>query len=198
MARISAAERREQFLEAAVAVIARDGVDGATTRKIADEARAPLATLHYCFQTKENLLFALYEQLFSEIRVETPAALATGASAARPVEDLMTETMQWVVDHPVRARATIEITLWAERNDPGMAGRLYALFLEAWSELLLRAGIPLPAEAVETFVRLLIAIADGLTLQMIAEQDAERTMRDTATACRVLKAYLEVSSSKAA
>lgn len=179
-------------------VIARDGVDGATTRKIAEEAKAPLATLHYCFQTKENLLFTVYEQLFSEMRVDVPTALAAGAHTARPAEDLMMETMQWVVDHPVRARATIEIALWAERNDPGMAGRIYGLFLDAWSELLVRAGIPLPAEKVDTFVRLLIAIGDGLTLQMISDQDAERTMRDTATACAMLRSYLKALAREAA
>lgn len=198
MAHISAEERREQFLEAAVVVIARDGVDGATTRKIADEAKAPLATLHYCFQTKENLLLAVYEQLFSEMRVEIPKALAAGVNMAKPVEDLLMQTMQWVVEHPVRARGTIEIALWAERNDPAMAGRIYGLFLDTWSGLLVEAGVPLPADQVETFVRVLIAIGDGLTLQMVADQDTARTMRDTATACAMLRAYLRGISRRAA
>jgi AcrR family transcriptional regulator len=63
VARVPSDVRRQQFIDAAVKVIARDGVDGATTRRIAEEAKAPLATLHYCFQTKENLLWAVFEQL---------------------------------------------------------------------------------------------------------------------------------------
>ncbi|WP_078624408.1 TetR family transcriptional regulator [Streptomyces monomycini] len=53
---VPADTRREQVVEAAVQVIAREGADGATTRKIADEARAPLASLHHRFRNEENLL----------------------------------------------------------------------------------------------------------------------------------------------
>lgn len=36
-------------------------MDGATTRRIAEEANAPLATLHYCFSSKEVLFAAVFE-----------------------------------------------------------------------------------------------------------------------------------------
>ncbi|WP_280447927.1 TetR family transcriptional regulator, partial [Nocardia cyriacigeorgica] len=49
------------MVAAAVRVIAARGVDVATTRRIAEEANAPLATLHYCFATKELLFAAVFE-----------------------------------------------------------------------------------------------------------------------------------------
>lgn len=67
MARIPAAERRADLVAAAVRVIAAHGVDGATTRRIAEAANAPLATLHYCFATKEALFAAVFEYLAASI-----------------------------------------------------------------------------------------------------------------------------------
>jgi AcrR family transcriptional regulator len=56
MARKSASDRREELIEAAIRVLIRDGVDAATTRAISVEAGAPLATLHYCFASRDELL----------------------------------------------------------------------------------------------------------------------------------------------
>ena len=68
MARIPAAERRAELVAAAVRVIAAHGVDGATTRRIAEEANAPLATLHYCFSSKEVLFAAVFEYVTAQYR----------------------------------------------------------------------------------------------------------------------------------
>jgi AcrR family transcriptional regulator len=59
------AERREQILEAASAVLAQVGYEKITTRRIAQEADVNVATLHYHFGSKEALLtevirYALY------------------------------------------------------------------------------------------------------------------------------------------
>ncbi|MFX1686795.1 TetR family transcriptional regulator [Paraburkholderia sp. A2RI-6] len=51
MTRVRAALRRQDFVDAAVDVIATHGVAGATTRRIAQAAGCPLASLHYVFHT---------------------------------------------------------------------------------------------------------------------------------------------------
>lgn len=198
MAHISAAERRPQFIEAAIVVIARDGVDGATTRRIAEEANAPLATLHYCFQTKENLLVAVFDALSNEMSVDLDSIVGSGASTATIAERLLTSTMQWLVDRPIRARAEIEIDLWAQRNDPEMARQIYGDFRQAWGNLLSQGRTPLPAAELDTVVRVIIALADGLTMQFITDLDADRTMSDTMAACAMLRSYLNGRSRKVA
>src|SRR3954467_3655266 len=110
--------RRQQFVDAAIAVVARDGVDGATTRRIAEEAGAPLATLHYCFQTKENLLWAVFEQIADLMRPD-PAegdvrANAKGQTVSSIATSLLTEAIQWAIARPAENRTQIEIWLWAE------------------------------------------------------------------------------------
>jgi AcrR family transcriptional regulator len=193
MAHVSADTRREQFIEAAVRVIAREGVDGATTRKIAQEAQAPLASLHYCFQTKEKLLFAVFESLSQEFYVDADAAVieADNASLGCVVEQLMTLVGQAITEKPGKARATLEIAMWASRNDPELGGRLYDIFLTSWEGVLRKAHVTLSDEELRSVVRVIAAVSDGFTLQMSAAADRDRLMRDTATACAMLKAFLD-------
>jgi AcrR family transcriptional regulator len=52
---------RAQIIDATMRLIAREGVAAVSTRKIAREAPIHLATLHYRFGSKEDLLFAVLE-----------------------------------------------------------------------------------------------------------------------------------------
>ncbi|WP_366887893.1 TetR family transcriptional regulator, partial [Streptomyces sp. NPDC005476] len=56
MQRVRAEVRRQDLVAATVAVIAEHGVKGATTRRIAEAAGCPLASLHYVFHSKDELL----------------------------------------------------------------------------------------------------------------------------------------------
>jgi TetR/AcrR family transcriptional regulator, regulator of biofilm formation and stress response len=190
MAHVPTEVRRQQFIDAAVTVIAREGVDGATTRRIAEEAGAPLATLHYCFQTKENLLWAVFEQLAGLVRVDIEKASGAGASTSEIAGHLLRETVRWGVRHQDHNRAQLEIWLWAERNDNALAVRLYDTFIESCKELLRGASDPLPAKQLETTLRVIVAIIDGLGMQLITHGDEKTIMRETSTAIAMLDAYL--------
>ena len=71
------AEVRRHLVAATVAVIAEHGVKGATTRRIAEAAGCPLASLHYVFHSKDELLFAVYESLIDLIRSDSPRRRST-------------------------------------------------------------------------------------------------------------------------
>ncbi|MFJ9420355.1 TetR/AcrR family transcriptional regulator [Streptomyces sp. NPDC101227] len=190
MAHVSANARREQLIEAAVKVIAREGADGATTRKIADEAKAPLASLHYCFQNKENLLLAVFTQLSEEMPVDADLPEGENATLGRVIEQCLTRAMRWSVENPVRIRAMIEVTLWAERHDPELSVSFYDAFLKSSEAALRQVDVPLSDEELHSVVRVAMSMVDGLSLQMLTNGDKERTLRDTATACAMLKAFL--------
>lgn len=190
MAHVPTEMRRQQFVEAAIAVVARDGVDGATTRRIAEEAGAPLATLHYCFQTKENLLWATFERLVEMVRVDVEELTAPGQSTATIVNNLFAAAVRWGIDNPAANRAQIEILLWAERNDREFAVRVYDMFIEAWGVYLSGAKNPLVGEDLESLIRIVFALLDGLSLQFITHGDEKRSLRDAETAEAMLAAYL--------
>ena len=61
--RRSVGERREQLIDAAIAVLAREGIGAATTRRITDEAGLALGAFHYAFRNKDDLLRAVIERL---------------------------------------------------------------------------------------------------------------------------------------
>lgn len=190
MAHIPTEVRRQQFLEAAIAVIARDGVDGATTRRIADEAGAPLATLHYCFQTKENLLWATFEKLAEEVRLDVDDVTAPGRSTAAIATGLFAEAVNWGIANPEANRAQIEILLWAERNDREFAVKVYDMFIDAWKGYLAGAKSPLTGDQLESVVRIMFALLDGLSLQLITHGDEKKVRREAETAEAMLTAYL--------
>ena len=108
MSRISAEQRREDFVNAAVRVVATHGAAGSTTRLIADEADAPLASLHYCYDSKEALLDAVFEALARRpYEAVTPP---TGAGLAGIASLVLNGALDWYVAHPDWARARLELS----------------------------------------------------------------------------------------
>jgi AcrR family transcriptional regulator len=190
MARVPSAVRRQQFIDAAVQVIARDGVDGATTRRIAEEANAPLATLHYCFQTKENLLWAVFEQLAELARANIEASSARGQAASEIASLLLQDNVQWAIDNPEANRAQLEIWLWAERSNVEFAVRVYNMFIDAWKGFLSTATPPLPDVELESLTRVIVALIDGFAMQFVTHGDSERVLQEVRAAQAMLTAYL--------
>lgn len=76
---LRATRTREQILDAARLVLVRDGYERITTRRIAEEAGVNIATLHYYFGTKEDLLTQtiLYAQKWMHERLLASVAGAT-------------------------------------------------------------------------------------------------------------------------
>src|ERR1700693_4373505 len=60
-ARVSAEDRRQQILEVAMSLFARQGFEGTTTRQIAEMARVNEAIIFRHFPTKEDLYWAIIE-----------------------------------------------------------------------------------------------------------------------------------------
>ncbi|HEY4300633.1 MAG TPA: TetR/AcrR family transcriptional regulator [Candidatus Didemnitutus sp.] len=71
------ADTRQRLLEAAARVFARDGLAGATTRVIAQEAGVNEVTLFRHFQTKERLIAAVVGQNFG---AQAPAVAVPAAT----------------------------------------------------------------------------------------------------------------------
>lgn len=60
--------KRETILAAAIAVLAAEGVQGTTTRKIAAQAGINVGTLHYHFDSKEEVLASVVGHLAGRYR----------------------------------------------------------------------------------------------------------------------------------
>src|SRR5262245_11664092 len=63
-----AGRRREQIIEAAVAVIAEQGIQHLSLSAIETEAKMSRGQLTYYFRTKEDILLAVFDHLIQRMR----------------------------------------------------------------------------------------------------------------------------------
>ncbi|WP_327680284.1 TetR/AcrR family transcriptional regulator [Kitasatospora sp. NBC_00458] len=74
MAHVPASERRPQLIQAAIDLMAREGIAAGSTRAIAAELGVAQATVHYTFGTKKDLYRAVVEELTAEFINQVRAA----------------------------------------------------------------------------------------------------------------------------
>jgi AcrR family transcriptional regulator len=111
MAKVTpAVEVRSRILEAALALFARNGYRGTTTRRICERAGVPLGSLHYYFASKEALYGAVLESMLEEegqigraIEKELSENGAGGARATR-LERLVRRWIDFLFENPDVAR----------------------------------------------------------------------------------------------
>lgn len=177
MARVSAEDRRRQLVSAAFRVIGRDGFAQATTRAICTEAGAPLASFHYCFASKQELLGELTTQTLDALA----DARADGTHIRGDVAESLRATLrfywQTVEDDPGRESVLMALTQHA-LNDPGLAGvaeQQYTAYHRTARETLeeIAAGCGVTWDLpVEQLARMFIVVTDGVTLAWLVDHDS--------------------------
>lgn len=186
MARVGAELRRQDFVEATVKVIAEHGVANATTRRIAAAAGCPLASLHYVFHTKDDLLYAVYESLFN-LPHQALTNVPAGTTAAETTAEMLRQLVTWFSTHPDIAKAQTELFFWAMRNNPEMASRIYAVAIEATEQAMEKAiGAQFDKTFLKATSRLLVHLVDGLIIAWSAHGDLARLEAETETACEAV------------
>jgi AcrR family transcriptional regulator len=190
MGRVSADQRRQDFIEAAVRVIAEQGMKGATTRRIAEAADAPLATLHYCFHTKEQLFFAVFEYMSTSMVDLQIGDVSAESGLAATAAHIMRSTTEWSLANPNYNPVQYDLILWAARQS-GLGERVYELFLDSFAQALAASVGPDEDPAiVRPLARLITSILDGLALQWVADRDDARWRADVELGCNMIAAYV--------
>ncbi|MER7762941.1 TetR/AcrR family transcriptional regulator [Streptomyces sp. NPDC097619] len=173
MARMPSAERRRQLTEAAVRVMARDGVARTTTRSVSAEAGVSLSVFHYCFDSKQALLEAVIALITDRYVAMVKEVLRPRATLGETVRAGFQAYWDHVVAHPGQHMLTYELTQYALR-EPGsahLAHRQYGLYADAYRELIEQLGEHtgfVPAVPVPVLAEYLAAVTDGLTLHALA------------------------------
>jgi len=180
MARMAVDDRREELVEAAIRVMARDGVAKATTRAIVAEANMTLGVFHYCFDSREQLL----ERVTTTITDRTIAAarevFTSDGGLRAGIRQSLHVFWHGVEANPGENLIGYELTQYALRN-PGLedVARLqYSNYLAAHAEFLEAAAdaagiewtVPVPILA-----RYVNALLDGLTLCWVVDKESEQS-----------------------
>ncbi|WP_427130641.1 TetR/AcrR family transcriptional regulator [Pseudarthrobacter sp. S9] len=201
MVRVSVDDRRLQFVRAAARVIASDGVAAATTRRIASEAQAPLAALHYCFRNKDELLQEVYHFLSRDYAQALPPIANDGRGLARMIEAHALRVWARMRANPHEQVTSFELLLRRIRVDPAdeaQALQLNRAMYEGWisstidlfSSAAEAAGEPQPTN-LEQITRLFISGVDGISMQHLADPDDERSSQLVELLARSLARSLE-------
>ncbi|AWB94882.1 TetR family transcriptional regulator [Agromyces badenianii] len=176
VARIPASERRAALVQAALRVVSRRGIAQATTRAIVAEAGMSLASFHYAFDSRDELI----DELITTVVAREQEAVLPEHLEGHDLREMLEAGLLRYFDHlradPEHEQAMLELTQYAlrspERHPLALAqyaryAELGARSLEAAAE---RAGV-VWRTPVEQVARVLIAFTDGLTLTWLVARD---------------------------
>lgn len=181
MPRIPAPERRSALIQAALTVVAERGVTAATTRAIVAEAGMSLASFHYAFASRDELMAELIRYVVSQ---EEVAILSGGDPSGLPedgtIRDFVYAGLQGYLDllraDPLREKAMFELTHFALRS-PEMTylaqqqyDHYFALAAEALEQAAVWGGCEWDRPVADV-ARILVAVTDGLTIAWLVDKD---------------------------
>lgn len=169
-------ERRQQLIDAGVAVMSEEGVAAVTTRAVTARAGLPHGSFHYCFESKSDLFGALLEQeLHRSLATVFAPPVERLAPVARLVAGLQARLDQ-VAERPSYFLALSELIALSQRDpalgdlarwEHGEALRAVTRNVEEWS-----AADALSWSApTARIAALLISLADGITSSWLLDRD---------------------------
>ena len=181
MARMSSVDRRLELVQAALRVIAARGVAGATTRAIVAEAKMSLASFHYAFTSRDEMM----RELVAFVIENETSAVFSNITFDGEIRDVLRTGLQGYFDNvvadPGHEQVMFELMQYALRTPElrDLAREQYARYhaavtgiLEAAEEAGIEWMLPLPEIA-----RTIVTITDGLTLAWLADRDTEASAR---------------------
>lgn len=178
MARVSAEVRRQELIEAAIRVMARDGVGKATTRAIVTEAGMQLGFFHYCFRSKEELLL----QVIDTINERNVRAAVGVVQAGQDLRETLRASVEayWrqVEKNPGEHQVTYELTQYALRRPElvEVTRRQYENYFRAATAFLEAVAAASGVEWTEplpVLARFTYTMIDGATLGWVVDRDGE-------------------------
>lgn len=180
--RVPAEERRGQLIAATVELMRREGVQAVTVRAIAKEAHAPLATAHYCFNSKDEIMEAAAEAWLKNLsRFSSDVPVDLGLRKA--VEQVAEGYWRALEEEPASILAEIEMILWATRNAPAspLAAKIYPAYVTELGNIFAAAAENSGEECLGGFpmlVKSFLMIYDGAAIQYLTDPTVEehRTM----------------------
>ncbi len=164
--------RRAQIIASTRAVLARDGIEGATMRNIARQARCTTGRITHYFADKDELMIAVLRSIHRSSRQRMESVLDDGGNL---LERAITTSMP--LDSERRDEWAIWVTFWAHAvHSDALQAELRIRYAE-WTALV--AGL-LGTEPESPTVTMLVASIDGLGTRIALDPngvpDVERSV----------------------
>lgn len=169
---------RQKLIDGAIHVLSKEGVSGATTRKIAEAAGVRLATLHYHFKNKDDLLFSV----LVEITLFLEKFLDDEVKPSNNIHDCINEliTTIWKLIRETRQLqiVQIEMTMYAARNSTTtwIAKRQYEGYVKQYQRILENSNNDsLTHDNIRDLAQFLLSGIDGILVQDLAASNDKRS-----------------------
>ena len=175
-ARMSVAERRGLLVDAAIKVMAREGVPNTTTRMIVAEAGMQIGVFHYCFRSKEELVLECMRTI-TDRNFEAVGGVLQQASTPEELIALAIETYwTYIRRDPMEHLVTYELTQHALRLQGGEGNaraqyRSYIEGMEAFLTAVSATGGFAWQAPVPMLARYVLAVIEGVTFQWLVDGD---------------------------
>jgi TetR/AcrR family transcriptional regulator, regulator of biofilm formation and stress response len=173
---VSHDKRAEQLIDATLRVIHRNGLAGATTRAIAAEANAPLASIHYTFGTIDELVVAAFSRLIDDVEARLRSGLDLSIGFAQCLQQVFSQVAD-LLDDPFFGPLIGDLNPSADPRLKPLEHRYYELGTRLVTDIS-DANELLPAESLAQLARLMIAAIDGIFLQYESDPDRTRARND--------------------
>ncbi len=173
--RARARPRRELLLEVTIELVAREGIDAVTHRRVAELAQVPLGSTTYYFASREEMLVEALEafgrQEIAAIRARLADLPQRRPSRRRYVEGLVDFLAPQLGDDSWRTLA--QYTLLCEAARRPELQPVAREWNQAWWAVLeeLFQALKVPDPALEA--RMLLAMLDGFLLEQLAAPDPD-------------------------
>jgi AcrR family transcriptional regulator len=187
MARMSSVDRRIEIVQAALRVIGEVGVQGATTRAIVAEAGMSLASFHYAFASRDEMMEELIAWVVENQTVAAFSTIRFGSDIRSTVRDGLQAFFEAMVADSAHEQVLFELMLFALRTPAleRLPKTQWANYRVGATELLNAAAVNAGIEwsrPIDEVAHYLITVTDGLTLSWLATRDraAATTVMDIA------------------
>lgn len=186
-------DRRTAMAEAAIAIVARDGLRALTHRAVDRELDLPLGSTSYYLRTHRQLVEAVVRRLAERTTSDVAAAAPPAAPAGLPSVEELSQALAGLLDR-LAGRRDDHLVRWALAVDLTRDPELHAFLtsrspvraelLARGQDLLDRLGVQDPAGQAPG----LVALVDGLLFDRLAGSSAAGGA--PVDAVTVLRAYL--------
>jgi AcrR family transcriptional regulator len=173
-------EKAQRIVEAMRSSVARRGISGSTFEHVAREAGVSRGLLHYYFGTKEALLVEVVRRDSQHRIARLDDPLAAAGNADEILEVLVSSLQDSVQNEPGFWVLIFEL-FTAGRRNPDIQREVGELFSRTRAHVadILRAkereGVITLRFDADSVVAFLVAVADGLALQMLSEPDRDHS-----------------------
>jgi AcrR family transcriptional regulator len=196
MSRIPAEHRRVLLVRAALRVIVKHGVAGATTRAIVAEAGMSLSSFHYAFRSHDEMMRELVGYVLDAESVAAFAVLRPQTDITTSLRAGLTAYLDHVIADPSQEQVLQELMLYALRT-PGLDHlareqheRYLATATEVLTEVAAAAGVSWSVP-VGDVARALVTTTGGVARGWLADRDAAAAARVVDLAVASLAALTE-------